>query len=786
MPIEHFKTNVLLKSIIGKDLINDDNIAVLELVKNAFDAGSKKVDILFKNIKQNDDGASKKKNEPDYTETSSKIIIQDWGGGMDKGDLIGRWLNIAYSDKKQRKEEHGRILAGAKGIGRFSCDRLGRFLDIYTKKSGSPMMHLHLDWRDFEIENQPNRRIESIPVHVDTLQEKDLARLKLKPFKSGTRIEISKLRSGWDEDKLKGLRRYLERLINPNQTFSQTEFLLNLEAKEFEEDISGPIKNQIFGRLDFTSTSIESVISEDGSHITTTLRDKGQTIFELVEHNKSFPLLKDVRIVIYYLNPYSKGYFKRLTGLDKVAFGSIFLFINGFRIPPYGEERDDWLGLDRHKAQGYARNLGTREVVGRIEINDQSGAYKIVSSREGIATDDRTEELTDRSEGFYYLTHKRLEKYVTEGLDWDKAPKDHAAMIAEKALEKNWKFNPADEIYTQDERKKSLRILETLNSALATKPDNVVRLFINSELIETLAKEEHQKAGEIFARFNSFRPSFTKATSAAMLHVQRVFARQERKLKKAEAAQTKLAEEAEALGKKVELVTKQNLFLSEAVSTDSKEILALQHHIGICASSIETNVGKLIKAINEGKSTDVLRQFVMRISFENAKIRSVTRSLPKAQFAAIDEKIDEDLIEFIKQYVENVHRLYESDDVNNSKLDVSVIAPANLKWPASFSHTEIIMLIDNLLDNSQKAGSSRVDINFIQENDSLEIHVTDFGNGIAKENLPHIFEFGFSTTQGGSGVGLYHAERIVRRLGGKISTNPKRDVGAEFIIQLKK
>lgn len=61
MPIEHFKTNVLLKSIIGKDLINDDNIAVLELVKNAFDAGSKKVDILFKNIKQNDDGASKKK-----------------------------------------------------------------------------------------------------------------------------------------------------------------------------------------------------------------------------------------------------------------------------------------------------------------------------------------------------------------------------------------------------------------------------------------------------------------------------------------------------------------------------------------------------------------------------------------------------------------------------------------------------------------------------------------------------------------------------------------------------
>ena len=205
MPIEHFKTNVLLKSIIGKDLINDDNIAVLELVKNAFDAGSKKVDIFFKNIKQNDDGAPKKKNEPEYTDDSSKIIIQDWGSGMGKQDLIDRWLNIAYSDKKQRKEEHGRILAGAKGIGRFSCDRLGRFLDIYTRKVGSPMMHLHLDWRHFEIENQPNKRIESIDVQVESLHERDLARLKLKPFKTGTRIEISKLRSGWDEDKLKGL-----------------------------------------------------------------------------------------------------------------------------------------------------------------------------------------------------------------------------------------------------------------------------------------------------------------------------------------------------------------------------------------------------------------------------------------------------------------------------------------------------------------------------------------------------------------------------------------------------
>ena len=51
----HFKTNILLKNIIGKDLITDDNVAMLELVKNSYDAGSKIVEIVFQNVVNNDD-----------------------------------------------------------------------------------------------------------------------------------------------------------------------------------------------------------------------------------------------------------------------------------------------------------------------------------------------------------------------------------------------------------------------------------------------------------------------------------------------------------------------------------------------------------------------------------------------------------------------------------------------------------------------------------------------------------------------------------------------------------
>ena len=123
-----FRTNILLKSIIGKDLITDDNIAVLELVKNSFDAGSNEAKIIFRDVLTELSAKEFKK----YN--LSKIILRDTGSGMSEYDLINKWLNIAYSEKKSKKEEFNRQLAGNKGVGRFSCDRLGKSLVIYTKK----------------------------------------------------------------------------------------------------------------------------------------------------------------------------------------------------------------------------------------------------------------------------------------------------------------------------------------------------------------------------------------------------------------------------------------------------------------------------------------------------------------------------------------------------------------------------------------------------------------------------------------------------------------------------
>src|SRR6202044_1506550 len=94
--------------------------------------------------------------------------------------------------------------------------------------------------------------------------------------------------------------------------------------------------------------------------------------------------LKGVRGVIYFLNSYKKAYFKRQTGMRSIDFGSIFLFLNGFRVAPYGDRGNDWLGLDSRKSQGQTRYLGNRDIIGRIKVYDNENHFKPISSREGL------------------------------------------------------------------------------------------------------------------------------------------------------------------------------------------------------------------------------------------------------------------------------------------------------------------------------------------------------------------------------------------------------------------
>lgn len=91
-------------------------------------------------------------------------------------------------------------------------------------------------------------------------------------------------------------------------------------------------------------------------------------IYRIREHNIHFPLIKSATVSLSFLNRAAKYNFTRLMGVDSINFGSVFLFRNGFRILPFGETGDDSWGMDFRAQQGRARYLGSRDLMGRVDV----------------------------------------------------------------------------------------------------------------------------------------------------------------------------------------------------------------------------------------------------------------------------------------------------------------------------------------------------------------------------------------------------------------------------------
>lgn len=819
----HFRTNVLLKSIIGKDLITDDNIAVLELVKNSFDANSKKVEIFFENTLKNDD--EKIKLTP--TKNTSKIIIKDTGIGMNNDDLKNKWLNIAYSEKKQKKEEFGRLLAGNKGVGRFSCDRLGQYLDIYTRKKSGDFFHLFINWKKFEIENEIDLDIQNIELEIKVIP---LSRFKKEtgydPFENGTILEISKLREDWNATKIISLKRQLEKLINPNQAFKKNSFDIEIIALEFKaqekgkeeyEKINGPVKNKIFEKLNFRTSSIESFIDEDGEVITTTLQDRGSEIFTLKERN-IFKLLNSVKVSIYYLNPYAKAYFTKQTGIRSVNFGSISLFVNGFRIPPYGDEGDDWLGLELRKGQGYNRNLGTREIVGRIEVIDRNEQFKIISSRSGVVNNPTFEQLTNTSKpfGFFYKSFRRLERFVVEGIKWDSVEEEKG--LEEKVRNDDW--NESNEVYIEDSLSRNKRVLSVITNIIDAKRNEIIELTINEEFVLEIIQEQTERAKEELnnildgikskyltpaelthfirelqektVELNKFSTTvlnyseISKKETKELGQIQHEYKeRYEKLIKEKEILERKLAseeEERKRLEAELEAEKKESIFSKKIAGTDIKEVVSLQHHIDRASEKINKNIIDLIDGISNDRPKNVLLKLIERISLENKKISSVVQFVTNANFNVKATSIKKDLNRFIKEYILEVHQEYEHLKLNRQLLKVEIESD-NKPFVYSFRPIEMVMIIDNLFSNSFKGGAKNVLIKLKTTTDnSFEFTFKDDGNGIDNSILPRIFNMGFTTTIGGAGIGLFHIKQLVDKMKGEIEVNNKLQKGVQFKI----
>lgn len=481
-----------MKNIIGRDLITDDFIAIYELVKNSYDAYADCVTITF-----NED----------------EIIIADNGKGMSEVDIKEKWLAVAYSAKKDGSEDNDvkrsphlnnlksrRYYAGAKGVGRFSCDRLGNVLELTTTHiSAQNTFKIKVNWEQFELDAKQSFSSIQIPFER-TFHNPIYNNQKT----HGTILRITKLNSSWNESRLLELKHSLEKIINPFSN-TQNEFTIEIVANKFLgydlgktpfQQINGKITNSILSVLRIKTTEINVII--DNEKIITKITDRGSLIYHIEETNPYSNLIDNLDIGLYFLNRSAKINFGKIMDIEPVRYGNVFLFKNGFRVQPYGEVGDDSWKIDQRKQQGYNRFLGTRDLFGKVDLlTDKLGEFKEVSSRDGGLVETNGKKIL--FDIFTEKALKRLERYVA-GVLWGEGFKRKKYFINENvadSLRDNLKNDQNKDSYEDILNNVGSKI-DFVNLIKSLTDEKDVRIIAyNKELVDLV----NEKLGEVQPKF---------------------------------------------------------------------------------------------------------------------------------------------------------------------------------------------------------------------------------------------------------------------------------------------
>ncbi|CAC9648083.1 hypothetical protein [uncultured Gammaproteobacteria bacterium] len=745
-----FKISSELKNIIGQDLIVNDQVAVFELVKNSYDAHATRVDIVFE---------------------EDKITIKDNGKGMSLDDLKNKWLFVAYSAKKDEKEDEElesderykdyrnkinlkRGFAGAKGIGRFSADKIGENLKLIAKNVNASNAHqLEVNWKDFENNSQK----EFVEISV---KHTELSTNEYQDFDHGVILEISNLKSEWDNDKIEELKKSLSKLINP--------FEININSNNFQIHITKQdndieqIGNDLLSILTLKTTKLEIEILSNT--IESKLTDRGTLIYEIEEENH-YQHLKNTSITLLYLNTKAKINFTKLMQVKAVNFGNIMLYNNGFRVYPYGEPTDDSLGIDRRHQQGHSRYLSTRNLIGSINVNEYSDEFREKSSRDsGLIETNGYKELYDT---FWDKALKRLEKYVVSvqwSLDEVIRNKDGDSddfSILDNTISQSGIIDIITNLVNKDKVEIKDFDANFINLFDEQKPSEVI--------VSKLSKIAHDVNNqELIDKINETRKIIKKL---------------ERGNKDLKKKITKEQQRTEQLSKNLEIEKKQNIFQRSLIGTEKEQILGLQHQIRHSSSRINRNTKLLLKTFNT-TPTEQQKKYISVIIAEATKVNSIANFVTKANFNLTTKEIKVNLVSFVKEYIEELY-LSNGKIIDKSKTQLSVTASSN-EFVVRIRPLEITTLIDNFIQNSKKANARYLQFKLGVENDVFNMFVTDDGDGIQEENIDKIFDFGFTTTNG-SGIGLSSIKKTISDMcNADISVESIKGKKTTFHIRIRK
>ena len=325
----HFTVDAALLKELGERLVGKPYVALAELVKNAYDADATEVEIEF---------------GPD------EIVVSDNGDGMSREDFKGFWMRIGTTHKQRAllTSRFKRSVTGAKGVGRLSVQFLGSALTMWSvpRSRDHDAISATVDWKAAQ---------KSKDLVKSGAMLRPVARTGVLPkgFRHGTRVRITGLHQTWGDEELSGLASELWILRPPKPLDSalttKDKFDLKLKgvASDAQKKFDLQLTRAFRGWIAEISGSLSTGRSGSSAEVKVKFHGEGKT------HVQRFPvgskLLDKVTFVIRVYNlsgrqeggvkvGHARDYFKQ--------FGGVHVYDQGFRLPFYGGEGEDWLRLE--------------------------------------------------------------------------------------------------------------------------------------------------------------------------------------------------------------------------------------------------------------------------------------------------------------------------------------------------------------------------------------------------------------------------------------------------------
>lgn len=448
-----YRPHARLLTMLGEQLIKNDRVALVEIVKNSYDADATEVVVDFRDF------------SADFTPgAKAEIVVTDNGVGMTPTLVSTAWMNPATPSKALRKQgepatTRGRVLQGEKGIGRFATFKLGSVVTLSTRAEGrDDESTLIVDISSLDATESPERPdlrpdyyLDEVPALFDVSEPRVFDGSEPVSSTHGTELRISKVRSAWSEKLVRDAYEDLDRL-QPRMWAADggpsvsadfaVRFLRDgrdlrlgeMRSEVFESALRRAVLKVVNGTFD--EKAREFRFSLDGRLETLSVDDaavRGMKPFK--EHFLTPPGEKKPRpdlIPEFSCGSFDFGFF--VFDLDRLAPAEhaldsdqrtqvlnhrIYLYRDGVRVYPYGDADDDWLEIDRERGTESARSyLSNDQTVGYVAIT-QAGNPRLrdKTSREGLVDDGAAvADFKALTKTFVRYLRKRYQPYLDSKL----------------------------------------------------------------------------------------------------------------------------------------------------------------------------------------------------------------------------------------------------------------------------------------------------------------------------------------------------------------------------------